>query len=64
MKQIEKKKICNAHEEGTMNNWTCQKGFAKFYAGDFLHNASHSGRPVEVDSDQIKISPENNQYGR
>lgn len=65
MKQIEKKKFCIAHGEGTVNNWTCQKWFEKFYAGDFsLHNASHSGRPVKVDSDQVKISPENNQYGR
>ena len=33
----------------------CQKWFAKFCAGDFsLDDAPWSGRPVEVDSDQIK----------
>ena len=37
----------------------CPKGFVKFYAGDFsLEDAPHSGRPVEVDRDQI----ENNQH--
>ena len=41
---------------------TCQKWFAKVHAGDFsLHDAPQSGRPVEVDSDQIKTLIENNQ---
>ena len=36
--------------------------FAKFHAGDFsLDNAPLQGRPVEVDSDQIKTITENNQ---
>ena len=40
----------------------CQKWFAKFRAGDFsLDNAPRLGRPVEVDSDQIKTLIENNQ---
>ena len=39
-----------------------QKWFAKFCAGDFLlDNAPRSGRPVEVDSGQIKTLIENNQ---
>ena len=39
------------------------KWFAKFYAGDFsLDDAPQSGRPVEVDSDQIQILIENNQH--
>ena len=34
----------------------CQKGFVKFCAGDFLlDDAPQSGRPVEVDSDQVEI---------
>ena len=38
-------------------NW-----FAKFHAGDFsLDEAPQSGRPVEVDSDQIETLIENNQ---
>ena len=33
----------------------CQKWFAKFCAGDFLlDDAPQSGRPVEVDSNQIE----------
>ena len=40
----------------------CQKWFAKFCAGDFsLEDAPWSGRPVEVDNDQIGILIENNQ---
>ena len=40
----------------------CQKLFAKFRAGDFsLDDAPRSGRPVEVDSDQIETVIENNE---
>ena len=36
--------------------------FAKFRAGDFLlDDPPRSGRPVEVDSDQIETLSENNQ---
>ena len=46
-----------------MTDQTCRKWFAKFRAGDFLpDDAPQSGRPVEVDSDQIKILIENNQH--
>ena len=39
----------------------CPKWFVKFRAGDFsLNDAPWSGRPVEVDSNQINII-ENNQ---
>ena len=41
--------------EGAVTDRTCQKWFAKFRAGDFsLTDAPRSGRPVEVDSDQIE----------
>ena len=40
----------------------CQKWFVKFYAADAsLDDAPQSGRPVEVDSDQIETLIENNQ---
>ena len=40
----------------------CQKWFVKFHAGDFsLEDAPWSGRPVEVDSNQIETFIENNQ---
>ena len=46
-----------------MTNWTCQKWFVKFCAGDFLlDDAPRSGGPVEVDSDQIEALIENNQH--
>ena len=40
-----------------------KSGLLKFRAGDFsLDNAPWSGRPVEVDSDQIETLIENNQH--
>ena len=48
--------------EGAVTDQTFQKWFAKFRAGDFsLDDPSRSGRPVEVDSDQIETLIENNQ---
>ena len=45
-----------------MTDETCQKWSAKFCAGDFsLDDAPRSGRPVEVDSDQIETLIENSQ---
>ena len=56
------KKICAVYGEGAVTDRTCQKLFAKFRAGDFSpDDASRSGRPVEVDSDQIETLIENNQ---
>ena len=46
-----------------MIDWTCQKWFAKFRAGDFsLDDAPQLGRPVEVESDQIETLIENKQH--
>ena len=57
-----KKKICAVYGEGAVTDLMCQKWFAKFCAGDFsLDDAPWSGRPVEVDSDQIQTLIENNQ---
>ena len=57
------KKICAVYGEGAVTDQMCQKWFVKFHAGDFSQdNVPLSGRPVEVDSDQIKISIENNCY--
>ena len=50
------------YREGAMTDRTCQKWFAKFHAEDFsLDSAAWSGRPVEVDSNQIETLIENNQ---
>ena len=56
------KKICAVCGKGAVTDWTCQKWFAKFHTGDFsLDDAPRSGRPVDVDSDQIETLPESNQ---
>ena len=56
------KKICAVYGEGAMTDQTCQKWFVKFHVGDFsLDDATRSGRPAEVDSNQIKTLIENNQ---
>ena len=40
-----------------------QQRFAKFHAGDFsLDDVPRSGRPIEVDSDQIETLTESNQH--
>ena len=44
-----------------MTNQICPKRFSKFHARDFLQDAPQSGRPVEVDSNQIETLIENNQ---
>ena len=56
------KKICAVYGEGAATDRTCQKWFRKFRTGDFsLDDAPWSGRPVEVESDQIETIIENNQ---
>ena len=56
------KKICAVYGEGAVTDRTCQKWFSKFRAGGFsLDDAPRSGRPVEVDSDQIETGTENSQ---
>ena len=53
------KMICAVSAEGVTTDWTCQKWFAKFCAGEFLlDGAPWSGRPVEVKSNQIKTLTE------
>ena len=50
-------KICAVCGEGAMTDQMCQKWFANFCGGDFLlDGAPRSGRPVEVDRDQIENS--------
>ena len=57
------KKICAVYGEGAVIDRMYQKWFAKFCAGDFsLDDDPRSGRPVEVDSDQIETLIENNKH--
>ena len=59
---VTQKKICAVYAEGAVSDQTCQKWFEKFHAGDFLlDNAPWSGRPGEVDSNQIETLIENKQ---
>ena len=55
--------ICAVCREGAVTDRSCQKWFAKFHARDLsLDDAPWSGRPVEVDSNQINTLTENNQW--
>ena len=57
------KKTCKVYGEGALTDWMCQKWFVKFCAGDFLlDDAPQSGRPIEVDSDQIRKLIEYNYF--
>ena len=57
------KKIYAVYGEGTVPDQTYEKQFVKLHAEDFsLNNAPWLGKPLEVDSDQIKTLTENNQY--
>ena len=57
------KKIHAVYGEGAVTDQTCQKWSAKFHAGDIsLDDALWSGRPVEVNGDQIEALIENNQH--
>lgn len=50
------KKICAEYGKAAEADQTCQNWFAMFRAGGILlDDAPWSGRPAEVDSDQIKV---------
>ena len=54
-------KICAVCGEHAVADRTCLKWLVRFCAGDFsLDDAPQSGRPAEVDRDQIKTLIENN----
>ena len=56
------KEICAVYGKGAVTDRTYQKWFVMFHAGEFsLDDAPQSGRPGEVDSDQIQTLTENNQ---
>ena len=61
-KNANAKKTCAVYGEGAATDQTCQKCFMKIHAGDSsMDDAPWSGRPAEVDSDQIETLAENNQ---
>lgn len=55
------RKIYAVYGEDAIKEQTCRKWFARFRARNFdLDDAPRSGRPVEVDNDQIKTLIEKN----
>ena len=59
--KCKKKDLCSVWRR-CCDWWNMSKWFVKFRAGRFsLDNAPRSGRPVEVDSDQLEKLTENNQ---
>ena len=49
------KKLFDVYGDEALKERQCQYWFAKFRSGDFsLKDEERSGRPVEVDDDQIK----------
>ena len=53
------KEIVAVYAEDAVTDQMCQQWFVKFHGRDFsLEDAPLSGRPVEVDSDQIKTLTE------
>lgn len=57
------KKICAVYGDDCLTERTCQNWFKKFRSGDFsLKDEQRSGRPTEVDDDQIKILIEDDRH--
>ncbi|EZA53808.1 Histone-lysine N-methyltransferase SETMAR [Ooceraea biroi] len=49
------KKICRVYGDDALTERVCQKWFAKFRSGDFdVNDAPRSGRPIEIDSSNVK----------
>ena len=49
------KEICKVYSVDYLTECTCQRCFKKFHSGDFLPKDDQcSGRPSEVDDDQMK----------
>ena len=54
-----KKKICAVYGEGAVTDWTHQKWFVNFRAGDFsLDDVPQLDRTAEVDSNEINTITE------
>ena len=54
------KKMCSGYGDGAVTEQTCHRWFARCRTGGVsLDDAAQSGRPVEVDGDQIETFTEN-----
>jgi len=57
------KEICEVYGVDCLTERTCQNWFKKFRSGDFsLKDEQRSGRPTEVDDDQIKVIIEEDRH--
>lgn len=57
------KKICEVYGDNCITERTCQKWFTKFRSGDFsLKDEQRSGRPNEVEDDEIKAIIESDRH--
>ena len=57
------KKLCEAYRDESLKDRQCRTWFDKFRSWDFsLKDEQHSGRPNEVDDDQIKVIIESNRH--
>ena len=55
------KKLHDVYSIKSLTERQCQNWFARFRSGDFdLKDAPRSGRPTEVDDDEVKAMIENN----
>ena len=56
-------KICALYGKRAVTEQICQKWFVNFCAGDFLlYSVPQSGRPGEVDNNQIETLIKNNEH--
>ena len=56
-----RKKLYDGYGEKSLTERQCHNWFTRFCSGDFhLKGAPRSGRPAEVDDEQIKVMIENN----
>ncbi|CAK9821561.1 Histone-lysine N-methyltransferase SETMAR [Anthophora retusa] len=57
------KKVTDVHEEGAVNERMVQRWFKKFQDVDFsLNDEKRSGRPINIDKDQISSLIESNPH--
>jgi len=57
------REICNVYGDNAVNESVCRKWFARFRFGNFnLEDAPRSGRPSEINDDEIKALIENDRH--
>ncbi|EFN81408.1 Histone-lysine N-methyltransferase SETMAR, partial [Harpegnathos saltator] len=57
-----RKRLCAVCDDEALEKRQCQNWFAKFPSDDFSKDEQRSGRPGEVDDDQIKAIIDTDRY--